>query len=101
MAKYLKKKLSYALLAGALLYTVRTPRRWLKAHLRERIILAGPIWAACENAYAHVGFKKILETENLTNKKHTITKKNMSISLYVIINVITPASHYTHLDISN
>jgi hypothetical protein len=36
--------------------------------MRESIILTGPVWAACENAYAHVGFKKPLENEKLTNK---------------------------------
>jgi hypothetical protein len=56
---------------------VRTPRRWLKAHLRERIILAGPVWAACENAYAHVGFKKPLENEKLTNEIKNLNHENV------------------------
>jgi hypothetical protein len=56
---------------------VRTPRRWLKAHLRERIILAGPVWAACENAYAHVGFKKQLETKKLTNEIQNLNHENV------------------------
>jgi hypothetical protein len=56
---------------------VREPRRWLKAHLRERIILAGPVWAACENANAHVGFKKPLETEKLTNEIKNLNHENV------------------------
>ena len=54
------------------------------AHLRERIILAGPIWAAYENANAHVGFKKQLETKVLTNEiKHSNCEnfKNEEITL--------------------
>jgi hypothetical protein len=46
-------------------------------HLRERIILAGPVWAACENAYAHVGFKKPLETEKLTNEIKILNHENV------------------------
>jgi hypothetical protein len=56
------------LLAGALLYTVQTPRSWLKACLRERIILTGPVWTACENSYVHVGFKNHLKMQKLTNE---------------------------------
>jgi hypothetical protein len=69
--------LSYALLVGALLYIVRTPHRWLKAHLRERIILVGLVWAACENAYAHVGFKKLLKNEKLTNEIKNLNHENV------------------------
>jgi hypothetical protein len=65
------------LLAGALLYTVRTPRRWLKAHLRESIILAGPVWAACENAYAHIGFKNELENAKITNEIKILNHENV------------------------
>jgi hypothetical protein len=56
---------------------VQTPRRWLKAHLRERIILAGLVWVACENAYAHVGFKKPLETKKLTNEIKNLNHENI------------------------
>jgi hypothetical protein len=69
--------LSSALLAGALLYIVRTPRRWLKAHLREHIILVGPVWAACENAYVHVGFKRLLKDEKLTNEIKNLNHENV------------------------
>jgi hypothetical protein len=69
--------LSYALLAGALLYTVRTPRKWLKAHLQECIILAGPIWATCENAYAQVGFKNPIKNEKLTNEIKILNHENV------------------------
>jgi hypothetical protein len=47
---------------------VRTPHRWIKYFLRERVILAGPVWAACENSYAHVGFKNHLKMQKLTNE---------------------------------
>jgi hypothetical protein len=56
---------------------VRTPCRWLKAHLREHIILAGPVWAACENAYAHVGFKKQLQIEKITNEIKNLNHENV------------------------
>ena len=69
--------MSSALLTGALLYTVRTPRRWLKAHLQERIILVGPVWAACENAFAHVGFKNLLKNEKLTNEIKNLNHENV------------------------
>ena len=56
---------------------MQTPRRWLKSHLREHIILIGPVWASCENAYAHVGFKKQLETEKLTNEIKNLNHENV------------------------
>jgi hypothetical protein len=56
---------------------VREPRRWLKAHLRERIVLAGLVWVACENAYAHVGFKKQFETKELTNEIQILNHENV------------------------
>jgi hypothetical protein len=56
---------------------VRTPHRWLKAHLRERFILTGPIWDAWENAYTHVGFKKPLENEKLTNEIKKFNHENV------------------------
>jgi hypothetical protein len=56
---------------------VRTPCRWLKAHLRERNILAGPVWAACENALAHVGFKKPLKNAKLTNEIKNLNHGNV------------------------
>jgi hypothetical protein len=56
---------------------VQTLRRWLKAHLRECIVLAGPAWAACENAYAHVGFKKQLEIKKLTNEIKNLNHENV------------------------
>jgi hypothetical protein len=56
---------------------VREPRSWLKAHLRECIILAGPVWAACENANVHVGFKKQFETKVLTNEIKHLNHENV------------------------
>jgi hypothetical protein len=56
---------------------VRTPRGWLKAHLRERIILAGPVWAAYENANAHIGFKKQLKTGVLNNEIKHLNHENV------------------------
>jgi hypothetical protein len=65
------------LLVGALLYTVKTTRRWLMAHLREHIILTGPVWATCENAYAYVGFKNQLENEKITNEIKNLNRENV------------------------
>jgi hypothetical protein len=56
---------------------VRTPHRWLKVHLRERIILTGPVWASYENAYAHVGFKKPFKNEKLTNEIKNLNHENV------------------------
>jgi hypothetical protein len=47
------------------------------AHLREHIILAGPVWVACENAYAHVGLKNQLENEKITNEIKTLNHENV------------------------
>ena len=57
--------------------TVQEPRRWFKAHLWEHIILAGPVWVACENAYAHVAFKKQFETKELTNEIKNFNHENV------------------------
>jgi hypothetical protein len=43
--------------------TVRGSRRCLWGHLRESCILAGPVWLACENAWAQVLALK--QTQNL------------------------------------
>jgi hypothetical protein len=56
---------------------VREHRGWFKSHLRERIILVGPVWAAYENAYVHVGFKKQLETEELTSEMKNLNHENV------------------------
>jgi hypothetical protein len=70
--------------------TVREPCRWLKAHLQERIILAGPVWAACENAYTHVGLKKPLETEKLTNEIKNLNHENVK---YEELTVMLQTAH--------
>ena len=64
---------------------MREPRRWLKAHLRERIILAGPVWVVCENANAHVGFKKPLETEKLTDEIKNLNHENVKNEEIIIM----------------
>jgi hypothetical protein len=45
--------------------------------LRESIILAGLVWAACENAYAHVRFKNPLKNEKLTNEIKNLNHENV------------------------